>query len=55
MGREGILVENRSDCYVVLSVSTIERSVRVHVRRDDVVAQENRSVAAATQLAYKVS
>lgn len=54
-GREGILVENRSDCYIVLSVSTIERSVRVHVHRDDVVAQEDRLVSASPRLAHKVS
>lgn len=56
INREGILVENRGGCYVVLSVSTIERSVRVHVHRDDVIAVDSRVVVStSSRLNYNVS
>ncbi len=53
--REGILLENRSGCYVVLSVSTIERSVRVHVRREDVTPLDKQPSSITGGLNYKVS
>ena len=55
INREGILLENRSGCYVVLSVSTIERSVRVHVRREDVTPLEKQPVFIASRLNYQAS
>lgn len=36
-GYEGLLVENRSSCRVVLSISLIQRSIRVQVDRRNVI------------------